>query len=66
VALLLRLCVRDELEFFGDRLKMLADRLADQVSYDTQCMIYKQRKCSLGRMLQYATVNVNLNSQFLD
>ncbi|AES96463.2 putative tetratricopeptide repeat protein [Medicago truncatula] len=36
VALLLRLCVRDELEFFGDRLKMLADRLADQVSYDSQ------------------------------
>lgn len=33
VALLLRLCVRDELEFFGDRLKMLADRLADQANW---------------------------------
>ncbi|XP_012568255.1 uncharacterized protein [Cicer arietinum] len=33
VALLLRLCVRDELNFLGDRLKMLADRLADQANW---------------------------------
>jgi hypothetical protein len=33
VALLLRLCVRDELEFFGDRLQKLADCLADQANW---------------------------------
>ncbi|XP_045817307.1 tetratricopeptide repeat protein 38 isoform X1 [Trifolium pratense] len=33
VALLLRLCVRDELEFFGDRLHKLADCLADQANW---------------------------------
>ncbi|CAL5188815.1 unnamed protein product [Lathyrus oleraceus] len=33
VALLLRICVRDELDFFGDRLEKLADHLAVQANW---------------------------------